>query len=55
MRIASMSMDRGWIVVLAASLLTTGCGGEEVVREAPEVTVSQPVVRPVQSLSLIHI
>ena len=48
MRIASMNIDRGWIVVLAAGLLTTGCGGEEVVRQAPEVTVSQPVVRPVQ-------
>jgi RND family efflux transporter MFP subunit len=43
-----MSIDRGWIVVLATGLLAAGCGGEEVVRQAPEVTVSQPVVRPVQ-------
>jgi RND family efflux transporter MFP subunit len=34
--------------VLAASLLTAGCGGEEIVRQAPEVTVAQPVIRPVQ-------
>ncbi len=48
MRTPSMSIDRGWIVVLATGLLAAGCGGEEVVRQAPEVTVSQPVVRPVQ-------
>jgi RND family efflux transporter MFP subunit len=27
---------------------TTACGGEEVVRQAPEVTVANPVIRPVQ-------
>ncbi|MCL7960282.1 MAG: efflux RND transporter periplasmic adaptor subunit [marine benthic group bacterium] len=43
-----MSIDRVWIAVLAAGLLTSGCGGEDVIRQAPEVTVSQPVVRPVQ-------
>ena len=43
-----MSTDRVWIAVLAAGLLTSGCGGEDVIRQAPEVTVSQPVVRPVQ-------
>ena len=48
MRIASMSTDKGWVAVLAAGLLATGCGGEELVRQAPEVTVSQPVTRPVR-------
>ena len=48
MRIALMSIDRSWIAVLATGLLTAACGGEEVVRQAPEVTVAQPVVRPVQ-------
>jgi RND family efflux transporter MFP subunit len=48
MRIATMSMYRGRVLVLAAGLAVTACGGEEVVRQAPEVTVSQPVVRPVQ-------
>jgi len=42
-----MSTDRIWITVLASGLLAA-CGGEEVVRQAPEVTVSQPVVRPVR-------
>lgn len=49
MRTASMSIDRLLIPVLAVCLVAASCGGEEVVRQAPEVTVSQPVVRPVQS------
>lgn len=49
MRTALMSIDRVWKVGLAAGLFAAGCGGEELVRQAPEVTVSQPVVRPVQS------
>ena len=48
MRIPSMRSDRIWIAVLATGLLTAACGGEEVVRQAPEVTVAQPVTRPVQ-------
>jgi multidrug efflux system membrane fusion protein len=36
------------MVALVASLIAAGCGGDEVVRQPPEVTVSQPVVRPVQ-------
>ena len=43
-----MSGNRGYLAVLAAALLTAGCGGEEIVRQAPEVTVAQPVIRPVQ-------
>ncbi len=46
--IPRMSGNRGYLAVLAASLLTAGCGGEEIVRQAPEVTVAQPVIRPVQ-------
>lgn len=34
--------------LFAAAFLCAACGGEQVVRQAPEVTVSQPVVRPVQ-------
>jgi RND family efflux transporter MFP subunit len=48
MRIPSMSTYRVWIAVLATGLLAAACGGEELVRQAPEVTVSQPIVRPVQ-------
>jgi gold/copper resistance efflux system membrane fusion protein len=48
MRTVAMSIDRLLIPVLAACLVAAACGGEEVVRQAPEVTVSQPVVRPVQ-------
>jgi RND family efflux transporter MFP subunit len=48
MRTVAMSIDRLLIPVLAVSLVAAACGGEEVVRQAPEVTVSQPVVRPVQ-------
>ena len=48
MRIPSMSTDRVWIAALATGFLVAACGGEEVVRQAPEVTVSQPVTRPVQ-------
>jgi RND family efflux transporter MFP subunit len=49
MRTAAMGIDRGWIPVLAACLAASGCGGgDQVVRQAPEVTVSQPVVRQVQ-------
>lgn len=48
-RITSMSGARGRISILAAAVMTAGCGGgDQVVRQAPEVTVSQPVVRPVQ-------
>ena len=43
-----MSGNRGYVAVLAAALLTAACGGEEIVRQAPEVTVAQPVIRPVQ-------
>jgi RND family efflux transporter MFP subunit len=43
-----MSGNRGYLAALAAALLTAGCGGEEIVRQAPEVTVAQPVIRPVQ-------
>jgi RND family efflux transporter MFP subunit len=43
-----MSTYRVWIAVLATGLLAAACGGEELVRQAPEVTVSQPIVRPVQ-------
>jgi multidrug efflux system membrane fusion protein len=46
--IPRMSGNRGYLAVLAAALLTAGCGGEEIVRQAPEVTVAQPVIRPVQ-------
>ena len=48
MRIPSMSTDRVWIAALATGFLVAACGGEEVVRQAPEVTVSKPVTRPVQ-------
>jgi RND family efflux transporter MFP subunit len=48
MRTVAMSIDRLLIPVLAACLVAAACGGEEVVRQAPEVTVSKPVVRPVQ-------
>ena len=48
MRIPSMSTDRVWIAALTIGFLAAACGGEEVVRQAPEVTVSQPVIRPVQ-------
>jgi RND family efflux transporter MFP subunit len=44
-----MSTGRVWIAVLATGFVAAACGGEEVVRQAPEVTVSQPVVRPVQA------
>ena len=43
-----MSGKRGYLAALAAALLTASCGGEEIVRQAPEVTVAQPVIRPVQ-------
>ncbi len=34
---------------LLAGVLAAACGGEEQVRQPPEVTVAQPVTRPVQS------
>jgi multidrug efflux system membrane fusion protein len=37
------------LLVLGAALLTGACGGETVQRQAPEVTVAQPVLRPVQA------
>jgi RND family efflux transporter MFP subunit len=40
---------RGFLIASALSTtLSVACGGEELVRQPPEVTVSQPVVRPVQ-------
>jgi len=48
-RILSMIVARGRFSILAAAVLTAGCGGgDQVVRQAPEVTVRQPAVRPVQ-------
>jgi RND family efflux transporter MFP subunit len=47
-RISRMSSNRVAVAMVASAILTTSCGGDEVVRQAPEVTVSQPVVREVQ-------
>ncbi|MEJ2482356.1 MAG: efflux RND transporter periplasmic adaptor subunit [Gemmatimonadota bacterium] len=45
-----MDLRDSFLVILAgASILLSGCSGDDgPVRQAPEVTVSQPVVRPVQ-------
>ena len=43
-----MGLNRSWLTIAAAMWFTTACGGEEVVRQAPEVTVANPVIRPVQ-------
>jgi RND family efflux transporter MFP subunit len=45
-----MELPDSLLVILAAtSILLSGCGGDDgPVRQAPEVTVSQPVVRPVR-------
>jgi RND family efflux transporter MFP subunit len=38
-----------FVSVMAATILITGCGGDDgPIRQPPEVTVRQPVVRPVQ-------
>jgi RND family efflux transporter MFP subunit len=48
-RIPRMSRNRSLGVVLTAAVLAAGCGGDDgPVRQAPEVTVSQPVTRPIQ-------
>jgi RND family efflux transporter MFP subunit len=48
-RIQRMSSNRGWWAILMAVVLAAACGGgDDVVRQAPEVTVAQPVVRPVR-------
>jgi len=36
------------LAAIGAALLVAACGGEEVVRQAPEVTVARPITRPVQ-------
>jgi multidrug efflux system membrane fusion protein len=43
-----MSGYRVLSVALTTSVLLAACGGDEVERQAPDVTVAQPVVRPVQ-------
>ena len=48
-RASAMSGTIGRRSIMVAAVLTAACGGgDQVVRQAPEVTVSQPVVRPVQ-------
>lgn len=44
----AVAANEGRYAMVAATLLLAACGGEEVVRQAPEVTVSQPVTRPVR-------
>ena len=44
-----MSGNRSLMTLLATVFLTAACGGDDgPVRQAPEVTVAQPVIRPVQ-------
>ncbi|MCL7970639.1 MAG: efflux RND transporter periplasmic adaptor subunit [marine benthic group bacterium] len=48
-RIQSMSGWRSCLPILVGAVAASACGGgDQVVRQAPEVTVAQPVVRPIQ-------
>lgn len=49
-RMSRMRGNRGRFVMLVSAVLAAACGGEGgPVRQAPEVTVAQPIVRAVQS------